>query len=1521
MSNGVQVCRELAGATVCGAILLAAKCRPSAANYSGAPVEDRTMTRIFRVAIQGWLRRVAEALALCVIAPCMGIAPACAQEHLITIDGTAGVQGNGANDLHYPYGVAVDISGNVYVADGLNFRVQKIQPNGTVSTFAQISAAVTAVAVDSVGNVFFSDNTGNIYEGASATVVSSPGTGIAAIAFDSNNNMYVLLNPGTGYAVIVGPNGQEFVGADTFDNTPIDGMTIGMHDGEEYLYTYVNGMVLNATPNYGYLPVAINLSTQQIIQLTASNAISVGGAGLTTAFATSATGDDLYMIAGGGSYVEDLNFVSNTFGPFAGTGKNGYNGDGIATSSEINQAQGLAIGPGGVLYIADTANDLVRRVSVPLVGPTSLTKTDTIPNFGSPCAINPSTNKFYLAVTKGNYTVGGPAFDIVVYSTLNDTVVADIPIGSQVEHIAVDSVNNFIYATRADGNVTVIDSTNDTVNAVVPVGIRPMGVDVDPGLNLAYVANAGDTKISVIAGPVRSGNTETAATPAGNVGGVLPLGPIAVDPVNHVAYAVVAGSVLEPGTVNYSLAMIQGNAGGSTTLVNIVSYIPAGTSATLSANAISVDTTSGRVAIADAADTNMQLYDPATQAFSTYSFAFHPATLAVDSTSEHVFLTDGYGNVGFADLTSGYSEQIHTAPDGPDTQMSCGSQGSVVAIDPTTEQGYFTTCDGQSAYQVQLHLFDGVLEEEVASPIALGNPVGQSGSASGDFALAVDSATHSAWVSNLTPNTSEVDVINGLAPSARPVLQLSPASIDFGSTWLVGQTAAPQVVTVMNTGTVPLTSPVLNPLGASTQIDIPASSNQCATVTTIAAGGSCTFSVGYTFSASGSIDAGIEVLDNAGDTPQLIGLTGSATQPLTTLTITSSPSPLPIGTVNSVYPGVNFTVSNSTGYVYVTQTGSLPSGLTFNGYLAPYTLTGTPTQAGTFPFTISATDQNGDSGSQTFTIVVNPVGGGQPAVVSDNETITVTDTETFPDVADSEKITVTDSELVRAYNAITITPSPASFNASSGNGYATYAYTPVQFSAAGGTGSLTLTETGLPTVITFINGQISGTPSTSSVGTYPFSVTATDADGDQLTVQGYSLTIQPASAHPAQVTDNESITVTDTETFPDVADAEQITVTDTVTVTVGSTLAITTTGSLPTGYVNALYPATTINASGGSTPYTWSATGLPSSLSIGATTGVISGTPASQAGSPFTVTVTVIDSTGNKASANYSITIDASTLAITTTGSLPTGYVNALYPATTINASGGSTPYTWSATGLPSGLSIGATTGVISGTPASQAALLFTVTVTVIDSAGNKASANLSLAVLVAELKISANPDSLTIAQGQTGETTLTFTPSGGYSGTLALGCSGLPAYSLCVFTQNGASVSSVTLSGNNQPVNVVLTFETDVKPQLGRLGSATTSTPPDVILPAIAFWWSGSLMGLTAFTRRRKMLSKNLWWIGLCILLLLTAIATAGLAGCGGESNSGMHITPVGNSTVTVSATSGSGTAQTLSIDITIAQ
>jgi hypothetical protein len=188
---------------------------------------------------------------------------------------------------------------------------------------------------------------------------------------------------------------------------------------------------------------------------------------------------------------------------------------------------------------------------------------------------------------------------------------------------------------------------------------------------------------------------------------------------------------------------------------------------------------------------------------------------------------------------------------------------------------------------------------------------------------------------------------------------------------------------------------------------------------------------------------------------------------------------------------------------------------------------------------------------------------------------------------------------------------------------------------------------------------------------------------------------------------------------------------NTLPFTVTAPVTISGPSGLPAGTVGTAYSATTASAAGGSGSYTWSVTGLPGGLTIGASTGTISGTPATNSGSPFSVVVTATDGNGATGSKSYTLTVNAAApgLSITGPSSLPAGTAGTAYSNTTITATGGTAPYTWSATGLPAGLAIGASTGVIGGTPATNSGSPFSVVVTVTDA--NHATGTMSFSLTV----------------------------------------------------------------------------------------------------------------------------------------------------------------------------------------------
>ncbi len=185
-------------------------------------------------------------------------------------------------------------------------------------------------------------------------------------------------------------------------------------------------------------------------------------------------------------------------------------------------------------------------------------------------------------------------------------------------------------------------------------------------------------------------------------------------------------------------------------------------------------------------------------------------------------------------------------------------------------------------------------------------------------------------------------------------------------------------------------------------------------------------------------------------------------------------------------------------------------------------------------------------------------------------------------------------------------------------------------------------------------------------------------------------------------------------------------------ITVEGAPLITTT-SLPSGNWGSQYSAT-INETGGVPPFSWSivAGSLTPNLTLGSSTSssvTISGIPQSQTNSSFTIQVA--DSAGQTGTAGLSITIGPPLPLQVTTASLPNGALNSPYPATTLQATGGVPPYSWTLTTAPSSFPPGltlASSGSISGTPTQLGTFNFTVQVA--DSIGTTpATASLSITI------------------------------------------------------------------------------------------------------------------------------------------------------------------------------------------------
>jgi methionine-rich copper-binding protein CopC len=351
------------------------------------------------------------------------------------------------------------------------------------------------------------------------------------------------------------------------------------------------------------------------------------------------------------------------------------------------------------------------------------------------------------------------------------------------------------------------------------------------------------------------------------------------------------------------------------------------------------------------------------------------------------------------------------------------------------------------------------------------------------------------------------------------------------------------------------------------------------------------------------------------------GCTGTVTVTLSVScpAITVAPSSLGPANVGVAYTPVTFTATGSPAAVtFALTSGTLPTGmsLTSGGLLS-----GTPTAAGTYTFTVTATDANGCSGSVTVTLSV-----------------------TCP--------------------AITVSPGTLT-NATAGAAYA-----PVTFTASGAPTAVTFAVTSgtLPAGMTLTSGGLlSGTPT--ATGTFSFTVTATDANGCSgavsvtLQVLCPTITVTPTTltnatvgsayapvtfaqtggvgtttfsvtggALPAGMTLSSAGVLSGTPTAAGTAsftvtatDANGCTGTVTVTLDVQCPTITVTPATLPDALGGVAY-SQLISVTGGTAPHTWSASGaLPAGVTFNTGTHTLAGTPTQTGTFPITITATDVN--------------------------------------------------------------------------------------------------------------------------------------------------------------------------------------------------------------------------------------------------------------------------------------------------------
>jgi gliding motility-associated-like protein len=299
------------------------------------------------------------------------------------------------SSLNYPYGIVTDASGNIYVADAGNNQIKKITPGGIVTVLAGSGTVGSAdgpgasasfarpwgIAIDKQGNIYVADAGNNkirkiLPSGFVSTVAGSGARGSnnangtsatfnnpGGIAVDKAGNLYVVDSDNNlirkidlnGTVSIFAGNGQY----SSIDGTGTDAGFYNPHgiaiDGNGYLFIADgNNRIRKISPD------------AMVITFAGNNSGHADGVGAAASFyfpnsiAIDSKGN-LYIADTGNNLIRKIGPDGNTI-TIAGSGSIGST-DGTGTAATFNAPIGITLDPAGNLFVTDAPDNKIRKIT------------------------------------------------------------------------------------------------------------------------------------------------------------------------------------------------------------------------------------------------------------------------------------------------------------------------------------------------------------------------------------------------------------------------------------------------------------------------------------------------------------------------------------------------------------------------------------------------------------------------------------------------------------------------------------------------------------------------------------------------------------------------------------------------------------------------------------------------------------------------------------------------------------------------------------------------------------------------------------------------------------------------------------------------------------------------------------------------------------------------------------------------------------------------------------------------------
>jgi uncharacterized protein (TIGR03437 family) len=483
--------------------------------------------------------------------------------------------------LNAPAGLAIDAAGDIFIADAGNNVIREVTSNGNIQTVAgngtqgfsgDFGVATQAqlhspsgVAVDTSGNLYIADSGNNAIREVTTDGNISPfaGNGLASYYGDSSTStprtptQAGLNDP---QDVVVGPNGTIYI-VDT-GNSFIRAVSNGA-------INYVAGSGSVGFAGDGGSATATTTNTGPGVALYGPRAIAFDSAG------------NYYLADSGNGRIRKVN-TKQIINTVAGNGTLGFAGDGsAATAANLDQPSGVALDSQGNLYIADTLNARIRKVSSS--GTISTVAGNGLLSYsgdGGPATGAQLNGPLGIAAdNSGNLFIADSQNGVV--RIVKNGAIASVGGGTLVipRSVATDAVGDAYVADAQDNRVRKIE-TDGTVTTYAGNGTNgfagdggpasnaqlssPAAVAVDAAGNL-YIADLGNLRIRKVSA---NGNISTVAGngsqgysgdggPAVNASLNAPLG-VAVAPSGNLYIVDSASHVIREVTLDGNINTIAG---------------------------------------------------------------------------------------------------------------------------------------------------------------------------------------------------------------------------------------------------------------------------------------------------------------------------------------------------------------------------------------------------------------------------------------------------------------------------------------------------------------------------------------------------------------------------------------------------------------------------------------------------------------------------------------------------------------------------------------------------------------------------------------------------------------------------------------------------------------------------------------------------------------------------------------------------------------------------------------------------